>query len=239
MSRTDTSSSDGNRRKRGRGRRGRDRGQANLLALVVSLLVLTTTVGFCLVLVDGAYRTADRDLEERRTAVALAERLVSEESELTARENVINSSRLRSLTRSQLERAYPVARGTDIQIRLGNETILTRGDARGGITVRRVVLVEERQSVSVPFRGETLTLSNRSSQATITIAPNVTVTTVRANDRVVLYAPSGLEGTFDIDLSRYETTQLRIEPTGATGAATVTHSPAQTTKMALVVTVDA
>lgn len=236
MSKTDTSSRDGSGHER---KRGRERGQANLLALVVSLLVLTTTVGFCLVLVDGAYWNADRDSEERRISVAFAERLVSEESGLTARENVVNGSRLRSLTRSHLDRAYPVARGTDIRIQLGNETILTRGDPRGGTTVRRVVLVEKRQSVSVPFRGDTLTLSNRSSQATISIAPDVTVTRVRANDRVVLHAPGGLKGTFDVDLSRYETTQLRIEPKGTTGAATVTHSPAQTTKMELVVTVDA
>lgn len=216
-----------------------ERGLANLLALVVSLLVLTMTVGFCLVLVDGAYRTADRDSEERRISVALAEQLVSEESELTARANVMNGTRLRSLTRARLDRAYPVARGTDIRIQLGNETILKRGDPRGGTTVRRVVLFEERQSVTVPFRGDTLTLSNRSSRATISITPNATITTVRANGRVVLHAPSGLEGTFDVDLSRYETTQLRIEPEGASGAATVMHSPAQTTKMELVVTVDA
>lgn len=215
--------------------RSDERGQANLLALGVSLLVLTATVGFSLVLIDGAYQSADRDPNERRIAVALAERLVSEESSLTSRANVINMTRVRALTPTRFDHRYPVASEVDIRIRLGHETIIERGDPTGGTTIRRVVLIERRQSVTIPFRGETLTLPRRSTRATITISDPVT-TTVRVNDRIVLYAPNGLEGTFEIDLSRYETTKLQLEPTGT---ATVTYYPAQTTKAELVVTVDA
>lgn len=211
------------------------RGQANLLALAVSLLVLTATVGFSLVLIDGAYRNADRDPNERRIAVALAERLVSEESPLTSRPNVINMTRVSELTPARFDRRYPVASEVDIQVRLGHETIVERGDPTGGTTIRRVVLVERHQSVTIPFRGGTLTLPRRSTRATITIS-NPTTTTVRANDRIVLHDPGGLEGTYEIDLSRYETTKLQIEPTGT---ATITYYPAQTTKAELVVTVDA
>ncbi|MFC6960587.1 DUF7263 family protein [Halocatena marina] len=225
-------------RKDRRGRNIDERGQGNLLALVVSLFVLTTAVGFSLILIDGAYRTADRNSGERHIAVSLAEKLVSEESNLTARANVINRTRARSLTRTQLNRTYPISHGIDIQIQLGNKTILKRGDPTGGTTVRRVVLIKHQNTVSVPFRGETLTLSPRSSRATITIDPAAAITTVRANDRVALYAPNGIEGTFDVDLSRYEETELRLEPAGAAGSVTVTHYPVQTTKTELVVTVD-
>lgn len=217
----------------------KERGQANLLALAVSLLVLTTVVGFSLAIIDGAYQNADRNPDERRVAVALAERLVSEESTLTSRSNVLNATRVRNLTDSRFNREYPVANGTDVRIRIGDETIIEQGDSTGGTTIRRVVLVERRQSVTLPIRGETLTLPRRSSRATITIAPETetgtAVTTVRANNRVVLHDPDGLEGRFEIDLSRYETTKVRIEPAGT---ATITYYPAQTTKAELVVTVD-
>jgi hypothetical protein len=215
--------------------RWNERGQANLLALAVSLLVLTMTVGFCLVLIDGAYQSADRDPGERQVAVALAERLVSEESPLTSRSNVLNATRVKMLAPSRFNRTYPVASGVDIHVRLGGETIVKQGDTTGGTTIRRVVLIERRQSVTLPFRGDMLTLPRRSTRATITIS-DTTVTTVRANDRVVLYDPDGLQGTFEIDLSRYETTTVRIEPAGT---ATVTYYPAQTTKAELVVTIDA
>lgn len=218
----------------------KERGQANLPALAVSLLVLTTVVGFSLVIIDGAYQSADRNPSERRVAVALAERLVSEESTLTSRPNVLDATRVRNLTESRFNRKYPVASGMDIRIRIGDETIIERGDSTGGTTIRRVVLVERRQSVTLPIRGDTLTLPRRSTRATIVIAPGTEtgtiITTVRANDRIVLYDPGGLEGEFEIDLSRYETTKVRIEPSGT---ATVTYYPAQTTKAELVVTVDA
>lgn len=212
-----------------------ERGQANLLALAVSLLVLTATVGFSLVLIDGAYQRADRDPAERRIAVALADRLVNEESSLTTRANVINTTRVREVTPARFDRRYPVVSEVDIRVRLGHETVVEQGDPTGGTTIRRVVLIERRQSVTIPFRGDTLTLPRRSPRATITISDTAT-TTVRANDRIVLHDPDGLQGTFEIDLSRYETTKLHLEPTGA---ATVTYYPAQTTKAELVVTVDA
>lgn len=215
--------------------RSEERGQANLLALAVSLLVLTATVGFSLALIDGAYQSADRDPNERRIAVALAERVVSEESPLTTRANVINMTRVRGLTPIRFDRLYPAASGVDIRIKLGHTTIIEQGDPTGGTTIRRVVLIERRQSVTIPFRGDTLTLPRRSTRATITISDPVT-TTVRVNDRIVLYNPDGLQGEFEIDLSRYETTKIHLEPTGT---ATVTYYPAQTTKAELVVTVDA
>jgi hypothetical protein len=222
--------------------RSNRRGQANLLALAVSLLVLTTTFGFCLVLIDGAYRSADRDPGERRIAVALAERLVSEESRLTSRSNVINGTRVKTLTLARFGRVYPVANETDVRIRLSGKTIVKRGDTTGGTTIRRVVLIERRQSITLPFRGDTLTLPRRSPRATIVITPDTdtgtAITTVRANDRVVIYDPDGLEGEFEIDLSRYETTTLQIEPAGA-ATVTVTYYPAQATKAELVVTIDA
>lgn len=66
------------------------------------------------------------------------------------------------------------------------------------------------------------------------------MTVVRANDRVVLRNTSGLSGTFEVELSRFETTTLTVEADGPlpTGSLEVTYFPAQTAKKMLAVTVD-
>ena len=62
---------------------------------------------------------------------------------------------------------------------------------------------------------------------------------VRANGRVVLLNPSGLDGTFTVDVSRFETTRLTFDATGPLRgrAVEVTYYPAKTTKAVLEVTV--
>ncbi|MFC7156311.1 hypothetical protein ACFQPA_12745 [Halomarina halobia] len=219
------------------------RGQANLPALAVALLVLTTTTSLGLLVADGAFAGAGRDPAERRAAVALGERLVSAESPLTARPNVLRSRNLSALDAARLDEAFPVAKGRDVRLRVGGETVVQRGDPTGGTTVRRIVLVQRRQSVTLPATaGDAVTLPRRSPRATLLLRPpeGTTVRTVRANGRVVLHDPSGLEGRFDIALSRFETTRLRFEHDGPLprGSARVAYYPARTTKAELVVTVD-
>lgn len=219
------------------------RGQANLPALAVALLVVTTTAGLALALADGAFAGAERDAAERRASLSLAERLVAADSPLTARTNVLNASVVSGLAASTVTSEFPIVDGRDVRIRVGDRTVVERGDATGGATVRRIVLVEHRQSVSYepPLdRGRT-TLPRRTSRAYLEISPSsAIVRTVRANGRVVLYEPSGLDGNYSVRLSRYETTTLEFDGTGtlSRGDVRVTYYPAETTKATLEVTVD-
>lgn len=188
-------------------------------------------------LVDGAYRSSDREPAQRHVATSLAEMLVSETAEHTTRANVVNSTEIHTLTEERIDHRYPFTRTTAVRIRLGNETIVERGDPTGGTTVRRLVLREHRRQVTQPVR-ETPTIPSGSQRATITIPPNESVTTVRANDRVVLHDPDGLTGSFEVRLTDIAPTQVRIE--GETGGtATVTYTQVRTTPTELVVTVDA
>jgi hypothetical protein len=218
------------------------RGQANLVGVAVALLVVTTATGLGLALADGAFASAQRQPAERRVAVSLAERLVSAESPLTTRANVMTDRRLGSVTSAALDAEFPVARGYDVRIRLGDRVLVDRGTPAGGISVRRLVLVERRQSTTIDAESDRLTLPRRSDAATVRLDPpaDTTATTVRANGRVVLHDPAGLDGSYDVDLSRYETTTLTVEHSGSfpAGSLAVTYSPARTTKAELVVTVD-
>lgn len=208
------------------------RGQASLLALVVSLVVLTSVMGVAIALVDSAYQSADREPEERRIATALAERLVSDHSEQTVRANVMNATALHTV---RLGRAYPFIEDTEVRIRLGNETVVERGGPTGGATVRRVVFRADSKPVVRSVRGTT-TLPGGIHRATITIHSSGTVTTVRANGRVLLYDPSGLAGTFDIPRADGPT---RLQIAGGTETVTVRYKRIRTTPTELVVTVDA
>lgn len=220
---------------------GRDRAQANLPALAVALLVVTTAMGLSVALADGAFSTATREPGERRVAVALGDRLVSPDSWLTTRANVVDASRTDELD-AALDDRYPVASGWDVRVALGGRVLVERGDPTAGTTVRRLVLVERRQSRTLVLREPRLTLPRRTPRATLTVDPSngTTVTTVRANGRVVLHDPDGLDGEYGVDLSRYETTRLTVAHGGPfpPGDVSVTYYPAQTTKGELVVTVD-
>ena len=223
------------------------RAQMNLPALAVALLVVTTVTVLSFGLADRAYLSADRDAADRRVAVSLSERLVGPEAELTARANVLDATAVESLNASRLHSAFPVVDGRDVRIRLGERTLVETGDAAGGTTVRRIVLVERRESVTLtPALSAvepSVTLPRRSPNATLELSPpaNTTVRVLRANERVVLRNDSGLSGTFEVELSRFETTTLTVEAEGPlpTGSLEVTYYPAETEKAMLAVTVDA
>jgi hypothetical protein len=211
------------------------RAQANLPALAVALLVVSTTTGLAVVIADGAFASAQRDATERATATAIADRLTAPDSPTTERRNVLNHSRL---TGGVLADVVPA--GTDVRIAVDGDVVFERGDPTGP-TARRLVLVAERQRVTIepPLKFETVTLPRRSPRATIRIEPAADVDTVRANDRVVLHDPAGITGAHDVALSRYETTTLRFEGDADAGEVEVTYYPRQTTKGRLEVTVDA
>ncbi|PSQ21555.1 hypothetical protein BRD04_06160 [Halobacteriales archaeon QS_9_67_17] len=220
------------------------RGQANLPALAVALLVVTTTAGLGFSLADDAFAGASRDTDEARTA-ALAERLVDARSPLTERANVLAAGAVTGLDAATLASDFPVVADAAFRVRLDDQTLAERGDPRGGATVERIVLVQSRERVTVtpPLSTNRTTLPRRTERVTVDIdpSPGTTVTTVRANDRVVLRNPNGLAGQYDVSVSRYATVTLDFAADGPLrqGDVTVTYRPSQTTKATLSVTVDA
>lgn len=211
------------------------RGQANLPALALALLVVTTVAGLSVTIADSAFSTAQRDASERATASAVADRLVAADSPLTERRNVLNASRLDESTVSAT-----VPDSVDARITVGGEIVYERGNPSGGPTVRRLTVVAERQPVTIepPLAFGTVTLPRRSPRATINVDSGAGVETVRANDRVVLYDPEGMNETYEVPLSRYETTTLRFDGSPQEGDVSVTYYPRQTTKAILEVTVE-
>lgn len=218
------------------------RGQANLPALAVALVLLTSTAGLSVTLADAAFAGADRDAADRRVAGALADRLVAAESPTTRRANVLMEGTL-SLSPSALNREFPVAHGHAVRLDVGDTTVLERGDPTGGATVRRVVLVARPQAVTLTpaLDRNATTIPRRTERVTLTVRPaNATIETVRANDRVLLHDPSGLNGTYDVRVSRFETVRLRFDTDRplVAGSVELTYYPTRTTKATLAVTVD-
>lgn len=222
-----------------------NRAQANLAALGVALLILTMTAGISLELADGAYASADREPEERRLAVTVSERMVSPETPITVRPNVLNGSQVDELNASRLRTLFPVTESVAIRVRLDERTLVTTADVSDGTTFRRIVLVERRQEVNVtptlspPTYSTTLPRRTPTVRIVIDSPPETTVSAVEANGRVVLRNESGLDGSFTVRLSRFETANLRFEADGPlpTGSVTLTYYPAVTSKVQLAVTV--
>lgn len=221
------------------------RAQTGLPALAVALLVVTMVTGIGLAMADSAIAGADREPGERRVAVSLAEGLVGPESPLTERANVLNESRLSSVDGGTLRSTFPVTDGTPVSVELDGRQIAATGQIERGTTIRRLVVVEERRSKTLtPALGwqRRVTLPRRGYQATLTLSPppGTNVTTVRANDRVVLHEDGGLAGTYDIPLSRFETTTLRFSASGPLppGSVRIEYDAIGTRKATLAVTAD-
>lgn len=214
------------------------RGQANLAALTVALVALVSAATLGVVVADGALASADRDPRTRRVAVAVADRFVTADA-TTVRPNVLDRNALTSFTLARLDALAPPVAGQDVRLRLNDESVLSRGHPADGETVRRVVLVADRteriQRLAVGD-GTEFTLPRRSSRVELRFGDDATVTTVRANGRVVLYDPDGLDGARSVRLSRYETTTLTFS--GGSGDVEVRYYPRRTRKAVLEVTVD-
>lgn len=209
------------------------RAQANIPALAVALLLLTTVTGVAVTLADGALADGQREATERATAVGLAERLVAADALLTRRANVLNATALAALDGERLEARYPTK--GDVRVRVDGEPVASVGEPQAGTTVRRTVLVATEQSTSRTMGGDETTLPRRTDRVRLRIPANASVTTVRANGRVVLHDDDGLSGTYTVPVSRFETTTVRHD--GERGV-TVTSYPTRTRKATLEVTVD-
>jgi hypothetical protein len=223
------------------------RGQANMPALLVALLALTAVAGIGTLVADDAFSGETRDADERRIATSLSERLVSTDGPLADRTNVLNESETASLTVAEFESLFPVASDRAVRVTLDDETLVRTANVAGGTTVRRIVLIERREAVTItPSLGsnseQSVTLPRRTANVTLELSPpdGTTIESVRANERVVLHDESGLSGTESFEVSRYETTTLSFDATHRLpdGSVTVTYYPAETRKAVLAVTVD-
>lgn len=221
------------------------RAQTGLPSLAVALLVLTMVTGIGLAMADGAIRSAERDPGERRVATSLAAGLVAPESPLTERANVLNESRLVNLDADRLRGTFPVAAANDVRVALDGQPVAVTDDRTRGTTIRRLVLVENRTTQRLePALGwqRRVTLPRRGYRATLTLSPPVEtdVTTVSASGRVALHDDGGLSGSYELPLSRYETTKLRFVANGPLppGSVTIEYGAIRTRKATLSVTAD-
>jgi len=231
---------------RGAGRRpSEQRGQANLLAVGVALLLVTGALGVAVAFSDGAFAGVDRTAGDRRLADSLAARVVASDGPLAARENVLRRDAVENLTPASFEDAFPAARGHAVRVALDGHTLVRTGDATGGETVRRIVLVARRQSRTYApafGAGVDLTLPRRTGALDLVVRPppGTVVRTVRADGRIVLRDPDGLRGAYRVRVSRYRTTTVAVDANGSlpAGSVRVTAHPSVTEKATLAVTVD-
>jgi len=218
------------------------RAQTTLPALGVALVLLTAVTGLALAMGDAAISDADRTPDERRTAAAVADALVAAGSPVSARENVLDRSRLNSFDGAALTATAPPADEHATRVTLDGAVVASDGAVDGGTTIRRLVLVETMTRETVEPSETSVTLPRRTPQATIRLDPpnGSAVWTVTAGDRVVLHDDSGLHGTFTVALDPHETTQLRFQSAGGftKGNITVSYDAPRTTKATLAVTVD-
>jgi len=230
------------------GSRGRgDRAQSNLVTLAVALLVVSTTTVLVVAVADGAIGRAERDVADRRVATALSERLVAPDAGLTARANVLNGTAVDRFDATRLRSSYPVPDDAEVRIRLDDGVLAETGDPVDGTTIRRVVLVQRRESITTtprlsPDNDHATTLPRRTPRVRVRITPppGTTVETVRANERVALHADSGLNGTYQVALSRFETTTFEFEANGPLlpGSVRIEYDSIESRKSTLVVTAD-
>ncbi|QLH81698.1 DUF7263 family protein [Halosimplex pelagicum] len=221
------------------------RAQANLAALAAALFALTTVTVLGVAAANGALAGEFRDAGERHAATAVADRIVADASPVTNRSNVLDRGAVASLDAAALRSRYPILDGRSVRVTVDGRVVAAAGTPSGGITRRRIVLVERRrnETVTPSFSGPNrVTLPRRTPWVDLEIGPpdNVSVSAVRANDRIVLRDPGGLDGRYTVSLSRRETVQFTFLANSSLdrGDVTLTFAPSNTTKARLGVTVD-
>ncbi|SDZ92319.1 hypothetical protein SAMN04488065_1242 [Haloplanus vescus] len=221
------------------------RAQTNLFALVVALLLLTGVTVIGVSVADAALTDATGDPRDRHAATAVADRLVAADAPVTVRANALDSEAVDTLDASLVETLAPPAADADFRITLDGAPVVERGSPDNGVTVRRSVVVVNRSARSRAAvdvaRESTVSVPQGVGRVAVSVDPgsNGTITTVRANDRVVLHDDTGLDTNATVHLSRYASTPLRVEATeNATGRVTVTYRRQTNEPRVLRVTVD-
>lgn len=232
---------DGSDRNDGNG----ERGQANLVAVAVALVLLTSVLGASLAVAESVLvgAVAERDSADRHAASTLAARFVDDAPASYPRNVVPN----RSLTAASVASLTPVVENASVRVELGDRTLFDRGDPSGGATVHRGVLVATPRSRAATVdlaTNDTLGLSHRTDRVTLVVdsGPNTTVHTVRVDDRIVLHNETGLSGEATVTTSRRRQTELTFEtettdPT-ANGSVEVSYTSLAVRPATLTVTVD-
>jgi hypothetical protein len=222
------------------------RAQTDLPALGLAFVLLTGVVVLGVTVANSSLASAERPALEQQTAASLSERLVSADTPLTTRTNVLATDQLSALDVTALRDQYGLDADTAVRVRLDGDVIATTGNVTHGTTVERIVLVENRTTRTIQPEfdsSRTTILPRRTSNVRLTITPpaGTTVRSVLGNGRVLLTNSSGLEGTYNVTLSPLSTTELRFETTGplVEGSVQLTYAPPETRKAILEVTVDA
>ena len=220
----------------------RTRAQTTLPAVAVALVLLTLVTALGLGLANSAIASAERTPDERRVATATAARLVAADGPVAERANVLNGSRVDIFDGQALRNEMPAVTGYAVEVSLNSDVVATTGDATGGTTVRRLVLIVRTDTRTIKPESRQVTLPRRATSATITFSPNDTaaVRTVRVNEQVRLHNDSGLRGTYEVGLTPYRTTQIEFQTPGRVERDTVeiSYKTPRTTKRTLSVTVD-
>lgn len=215
-------------RRRGRNRRTPrfgQRGQANLLAVAVALIVVTSVLGASVAIAESLLvdATEERDAADRHAATTLAARLVADAPASYPPGTVPNRT---ALSAAELEQLSPAVDDAAVTVELDGRTLFERGDVSDGVTVYRGVLIgtpQSRQERVDLGRNGTVTLAHRTQRVDLVLAPgpNTTIQTVRVNDRVVLHNETGLTGTATVPTSPRRPTELAVET--STTAVTAGH----------------
>lgn len=204
-----------------------EHGTSTLLALVTAIAMLTVVTGGALVIAEDAFRETARGDAERAVALQASERLVAAGGPLAHRPNVVDAARLDELNASDL-RALGATDRFAMAVTLDGRELASAGDPGDGHVIRRIVLVERRETVTrtptvATQGGHEVTLPVRTDEVGLTIDPpsGTTVTTVRSDGRVLLYDESGLAGSHRVRTPRYETLRLTFEAEGPLGTGDV------------------
>jgi len=195
------------------------------LVLITALIGMTLLVGGTLALVDTGMAVAEESTVEAVLAETQSDRLVAASGPIAVRDHVIDPAAAAGLDADVLKHTESTA----MAVRLNRQELLHIGDPSGGVTVRRIVVLQrttpvERvdQSVTIP-RGV----------ATATVIPH-RQTAISANGRI---AYVGAERT-TLRLSHRTQTTLRttgpqltvrydrVEHEPAVLSVTVDHHPA-------------
>jgi hypothetical protein len=221
------------------------RAQTSLPAVGVALVLLVTTATFAVAFADERLGSSRARTLERQAAAAVADSLVSAQSAVTRRGNVLDAGALERLDAGDLTTEHGLHGDSAVRVSVGERVLVARGSASGGRRVERIVLIENRsrRTIEPPFRTtRRVTLPRRTPNVTLQLAPagNTTIDRVRVGGRVVLSRGAGLNGTYSVDVPRFRTATLGFESSGRLerGDVSVTYYPARTEKTTLSVTVD-
>lgn len=222
------------------------RAQTTLPVIGVALLLVTSVSVLVVLVGQGAIHDAEQPSVDRSTAIALSERLVENRSPLTVRPNVLNASALDSFDSKYLRKQFGVGGEVAVAVAIDGSSMVDTGVAGESVSFERIVLLQETQERrrSPPVHaGAAVTLPRRVETVELRLQPpaGTTIRAVTADGQVVLQDAEGLEGWYEVGLSRYETSEIGLDAVGpvSQGDLTLVYEVPERRPARLVVSVDA